>query len=144
MPLLHRYRAGISRLCFRQVISAVLLALFLSSCTSWQVPTVGPEQVIADDHPSKIRVTRKDHSVVELQQPRVVGDTLLGIVKAPSGAASSGLEYRVLLADVATVEVRMTDGTKTGLLAMGLAAAAVIGAVMVHDLAMCSGFSCTQ
>ena len=65
----------------RRILSCILLPVYLSSCTSWQVQPVSPEQVVTEDQPSKIRVTLTDSSELEMEQPRIVGDTLRGLVK---------------------------------------------------------------
>ncbi len=107
----------------RRVLSSILLPVYLSSCTSWQVQPVSPEQVVTEDQPSKIRVTLTDSSELEMEQPRIVGDTLRGLVKG--GADDSLVERDVLLADIATVRVKKTDPGRTAFLGLGIAA--VIG-----------------
>ncbi len=108
----------------RRVISGILLPLYLSSCTYWQVPPVSPEQAITEDQPSKIRVTLTDSSTVEMEQPRIVGDTLRGLVKG--GADDSLVERDVLLADIATVRVKKTDAIKSVLLFGGILAGVLV------------------
>ena len=111
----------------RRVLSAILLPAYLASCTSWQVPPVSPEQAITEDQPSKIRVTLTDSSTVEMEQPRIVGDTLRGLVKG--GEDDSLGECDVLLADIATLTVPKTDVTKSVFLGLGIAAGAFVVAV---------------
>ena len=119
----------------RRVVSAILLPLYLSSCTSWQVSPVSPEQAINEDQPSKVRVTLDDSSMVEMEQPRMVGDTLRGLVK--SGVDDSVAERDVLLADIATMKVQKTNVTKSILLPVGIVAGVfvvlLIVAVVVCD-----------
>ena len=91
----------------RRILSGLLLPAYLSSCTSWQVQPVSPEQAITEDQPSKIQLILSDSTMVEMEQPRIVGDTLRGLVKG--GAEESLVERDVLLADIATVRVRKTS-----------------------------------
>ncbi len=115
----------------RRFVGSILLPVYLSSCTSWQVQSVSPEQAITEDQPSKVRVTLTDSSTVEMEQPRIVGDTLRGLVKGKpsSDAVKDGrislLERDVLLADIATLRVRKTSVGKSVLLGLGIVA--VIG-----------------
>ena len=121
----------------RRVLSSILLPVYLASCTSWQVQTVSPEQVVTEDQPSKIRVTLTDSSELEMEQPRIVGDTLRGLVK---GGADG--ERDVLLADIATVRVKKTDTGNSVLLGLGIAAgvfavAAVAFVIDCHNRNLC-------
>ncbi len=113
----------------RRVLSSILLPVYLSSCTSWQVPPVSPEQAITEDQPSKIRVTLSDSSRFEMEQPRMVGDTLRGLVEGE--ANDSLVERDVLLADIATLRVRKTDVTKSILLPLGIVAGVFVVLVVV-------------
>ena len=113
----------------RRVISGILLPLYLSSCTSWQVPPVSPEQAVTEDQPSKVRLTLTDSSQLEMEQPRMVGDTMRGLVKG--GADDSPVERDVLLADIATLRVQKTDVTKSILLPLGIVAGVFVVLVVV-------------
>jgi SAM-dependent methyltransferase len=116
----------------RKAVSvALLLGLSnLSGCTSWQEKEVAPAQLVADQHPSTVRVTRADQSRVVLQQPTIGGDTLVGMVAAgrPRG------ETRIALADVKRIEVRHFSAGRT----IGLAAAVPAVALGVF-LVTCTG-----
>ena len=128
----------------RRVLSSILLPVYLSSCTSWQVQSVSPEQVVTEDQPSTIRVTLTDSSELEMEQPRIVGDTLRGLVKGKpfSGTVKdeiSLIERDVLLADIATVRVKKTNATTSILLGVGIVA--VVGVVIIAS--ECSGGRCS-
>lgn len=124
----------------RRILSCILLPAYLSSCTSWQVPPVGPEQAIVEDQPSRIQLTLTDSSTFEMRQPAIVEDTLRGIVEgppsrdAPQGATYSLVERVVPSADIATLRVAKTDATKSILLGLGIVAGAI--AVFVAALAL--------
>jgi len=106
----------------------LLLLIYLSGCTSWEAQQVAPAQVIADRHPSTVRVTRADQSRMVLQHPTVLGDTLVGALDS----AKAVWESRVALSEVQRIEVRHGDAGRTiglavaaaGLLAFGLYKAA--------------------
>ncbi len=126
----------------RRVLSSILLPAYLSSCKSWQVPPVRPEQVITEDQPSKVRITLSDSSTVEMEQPRIVGDTVRGTVKGPppkdaqQGAKYVITERDVLLADIAILRVKKTDVGETlwrGLVVVALVALLVSEVVALSD-----------
>jgi len=101
----------------------LLLLIYLSGCTSWHVQNVAPAQVIADRHPTAVRVTRADQSRVVLQNPTVVGDTLVG---APDSARAA-VERRIALSEVQKIEVQQGDAGKTIGLAVAAAGLVVFG-----------------
>ena len=121
----------------RRVVSGMLLLVYLSSCTSWKVPPVSPAQVITEDQPSKIQITLNDSSTMELEQPRLVGDTVRGLVKGPPPeGAQEGAQYviserDVLLLDIATLRVRKIDIGKT--LVSAVSVALVVG-FLVYEI----------
>jgi len=71
----------------RRAVSSVLLPLYLCSCSSWQVPSASPEQVVKEDQPWRGLVGGTDDSVK--------------------------VENDVLLADIATLSVFKADSKKT-------------------------------
>ena len=86
----------------RPARNLLLLLIYLAGCTSWQVPQqVAPAQLIANRHPSAVRVTRTDQSLFVLRHPTIVGDTLLGTLDS---AWATG-ERRIALSDVQKIEV---------------------------------------
>jgi hypothetical protein len=99
-------------ICQRQaalgrLFAAVVLTTVLPACTSWQVESVAPEQVIARDHPDRLRVDRKDSTQVILFQPRLSGDSLIGF-QSPS-------ELSIPLSDVSSVaEHKLNVGETVG------------------------------
>ena len=106
----------------RRPIAYALLLWYLPACTAWHVEEgVSPQQLIATEHPTAVRVTRADSSHIVLNQPRITaGDSLSGLHK---GAPSS-----VAVADVTQVAIqRVSTGNTIGLLALF---AVVIGAAV--------------
>ena len=87
------------------IIRCAVVAILLAGCTTWRVQWISPETVIRRDQPGAVEVTRVDSSRVVLDQPRIVGDSLVGKVE---GAVAS-----IALADVAYVAVRRGEGGGT-------------------------------
>ncbi len=68
----------------RRPIAYALLLCYLAACTSWHVEEgVSPLQLISNQHPHVVRLTRADGSRMVLDQPRIVaGDSLAGTLSA--------------------------------------------------------------
>jgi hypothetical protein len=102
----------------RRPLAAILLSLQVASCTSWRVASVSPAQLIAEEQPAKIRVTRSDGTRLVLHQPSVQGDSLVG----SHAAGIAGPDRAVALVDVTAVARRRGDTGRTVLLGVGVAA----------------------
>jgi hypothetical protein len=110
----------------RSAVSALLTALYLASCHSWQVGTPTPAQFVEREHPAQVRVTRTDSSTVTLQSPTVRGDSLVGLLAGTPGG-DSARQAGVPLGDVASVASRQGSTGKTILLTTGI----VVGVLAV-------------
>jgi hypothetical protein len=64
-----------------EVRRLILLALAGSTpaCATWRAQGYEPRVVVEREHPDRLRLTRSDSSRAELRQPRVEGDSLVGI-----------------------------------------------------------------
>lgn len=95
------------------ITSQTILLLFavggLSACTSWQVQSASPEQVLAEHRPAQVQVTRADSTTLVLNQPHIVGDTLYGIGQSRGSNAEHAEQSAVALADVGRVAIRNGD-----------------------------------
>ena len=114
----------------RRILSCILLPAYLSSCvTNWEVQRASPEQVVEEEQPSQIRVTTTDHSEIVLDEPRVSGDTLIGLERDLSwgsiyAAPDTASVLKIPLADISHVAIKKTDvekSMKTGGLVVGVA-----------------------
>jgi hypothetical protein len=80
----------------------VLWALALTGCTSWR-----PGYLDGGPIPHESRITLRDGSVIEIEDPRVEGDTLLvGRGRCPERVA-------ILIRDIESLEFRTLDAAKT-------------------------------
>jgi hypothetical protein len=126
----------------RRILSGILLPAYLSSCASWQVSPVSPEQAITEEQPSKIQLTLTDGSTVAMHQPVMVGDTVRGIIEgppardAPRGTKYTLVERDIPLADIATLRVAKTDVAKSILFPSAWIAGALVVAVALGACAM--------
>jgi hypothetical protein len=122
---------------FRPVISALLLAAYLPACTSFQATSQPLAELTAPPKPVKsVRVTTIDNRSLELEHPRVAGDTLYG-TSLTFGARGEPTSEAVAIpvAQVQTVEVRKPDSGKSTALGIGIVAVGV-GLAVVSANAM--------
>ncbi len=66
---------------WRRTVAAVQLAvavLAMLECSSWQVQAGNPVVVLAERHPSQVRVTRSNGEPMVIKLPAVVGDSIIG------------------------------------------------------------------
>lgn len=119
----------------RRLVCALLqLVTLVSGCSSWQVQTGPVPDVVAQNHPKKLRVTRVDQSLMVLENPRIRNDTLFGVRAPSSGEDTSSAIGEVALADVTHVAIRRTDGTKTALFVLGcLVVAGGVAGLIVYE-----------
>ncbi len=134
----------------RRVLSSILLPVYLSSCTSWQVQPVSPEQVVEEEQPSQVRVTTTDQSEVVLEAPRMSGDNLLGLGDRNASWAGSayavsdtGSALAIPLADISHVAIKKTNTTNSVLLGLGIAAGAFVVVVAAYIL-QCDNFGAAE
>lgn len=144
-------RTGAMWARMERVAFTAWLAASAGACTSWQTVDVAPEQLIAEKHPTEMRVTRKDLSRVELQNPRTAGDTLFGTVQpatvtvrnqsqygpssitTPTVPMDSVTQARIPFNDAVRIETRHVSAGKTAGLVAGLL---VVGAAVAGSMAM--------
>ncbi len=105
----------------------LLTAASGAGCQVWH--TQPPAQMTASRQTSTLRVTRHDGSEVILEQPKIRGDTIFGIVRSYQSAG----EARIPLNDVRDVATRRFSVWRTATVVTGVAtgfiAAAYIAAV---------------
>ena len=97
--------------------SALLLVLHLTGCLTWQATTTPlPELTSSAKPPESLRITTVEGEQLEVQEPRVHLDSLIG-----GSHPDTGWVF-VALADIDKVEVR-----KRNVLQTALAVALVVG-----------------
>lgn len=95
-------------------MALLLLVLHLGACTSWQLTTVSPRQVVEAEQPSSVRITQPDGTQVVLKDPAIRNDSIVGTDEA-------GMVKQAALDD-GVLEVRRLSVGKTIGLSIGLAA----------------------
>lgn len=97
----------------------LVLTCVLPACTAWHLKSAPPQQVITAKQPIKVRIARQDGRGIELSQPEIEGDSIVGTnwdVKPGSPPSRAA----IALADVRTVEVRETDTGRIIALVVGV------------------------
>ena len=108
-----------------QVRRAVLAAAVLSTgCVGWRVQQAPPKELLKDKSIEAVRVTRADKSKVEIYNPVIQGDSIIG---HPTQVAIARLVMPI--SQVQTIATRYHSLPKTM-----LAGLAVIGAVGAYAL----------
>jgi len=109
-----------------QASRAVLLAgvMFSAGCAGWRVQQVPPKQLLQDKSIEAVRVTRADKSKVEIYNPSIQGDSIIG---HPTDRAIARLVMPI--SQVETIATRYHSVPKTM-----LAGLAIIGAVGAYAL----------
>ena len=104
---------------YRAVLLLFLL-LHLTACQTWHsVSAASPSQFIEAEQPDHVRVTTQGESQVELENPSVEGDEVVGNTRS------------VPLGEILMLEVREFSMDRTVLLAVGVAAGVLVAAVAV-------------
>lgn len=111
---------------FRPIACALLL-LNLAACMGWHgVETNGMRQMIKSDHPTAIRVTLRNDSIMVLDQPKMAfGDSVSGL--------RNGARSNVAAADITHIEVRRVNELATTAIFFGVAVGGIIAAVTLLD-----------
>ena len=121
----------------RRILSCILLPAYLSSCiTNWEVQRASPEQVVEEQQPSQIRVTTTNQSEMVLDEPRVSGDTLIGLERDLSwgsiyAAPDTAAALEIPLADISHVAIKKTDTGKSMKIGMGVVGVAFLVLLVV-------------
>ena len=110
----------------RREVAALLLMVYLTSCTFWTATkTPLPELTGGEKPPALVRVVTVDGETLDLTDPRVHNDTLIG------GAVPDTGWVFVALADITKVQLRKKDVLKTGL------AVVLVAGVVLAVAALC-------
>lgn len=116
---------------FVRGVALALFVLYLPACTTWRPQSFSAQAVILDERPKRIRLTRLDGSRVEIANPRIMGDSIVG-TNRDWGRLGRG--PAVALDDIRFVETQEIHGGNTTLLMVGLGIAALaVAAAAAQD-----------
>jgi hypothetical protein len=122
-----------ARSAARQALAVLLLVMYLPGCTFWQATTTPLPELTGPPNPAPaLRITTTDGERVEVQEPRVHLDTLIG-----GAVPDTGWIY-LPLASIRKVESRQRNVLKTiGGIALLVGIVYAI-AVLCTDVTECS------
>ena len=104
----------------RRTVALVLLSCYLPSCTSWHTQRAGVETVVESRQPDKIQIMTHYGDKFALANPRIEGDSLVGIQYNVSSINPP--RRAVALSDIREFALRKGDGLATAGVVVGVAA----------------------
>ena len=112
-------------------VATLLLAThLLSACSMWVPSTTPLPTLVAEQHPSKVRLDLSDGTHVEIKWPAMVGDSMV--------TSDSAVVEPVDVRDVMTVNLQKFSLIKTVMLAVSIPVA-MLGIICELDGACSSG-----
>jgi hypothetical protein len=119
---------------YSRALGVFAAAALLAGCKTWQVTSMSPQRLVAEQRPRLVRVTTNGGSTVTLMDPMIVEDSIV------TGGARPLLPFTpprvgVAAVDVQTLEVAQFSARRTLGLAAVLATAAVAWATVASQSA---------
>jgi len=108
-----------------RIAAMMVLALASSGCLAWRVESVPPKELLRHPGVEAVRVTRADKSKVEIWDPVLQGDSIVG---HPTERAIARLVMP--LSQVETIAVRKKSFGRTVLIGLGIAGAVTVYALL--------------
>jgi hypothetical protein len=108
------------------------MAVHLGGCATWKVQELAPEQVIAEQTPDLVQVTKTDATRLTIWEPRVSGDSLAGLTEPDDAMWAAGrsppqkVPVSIPLEEIRHVAVRRDDAVWVAAGITGVALAAVL------------------
>ena len=90
-----------------RLLACLLFALILGACASWRASPVAPERLIAEEQPTRVRITLADGTGMVLRNPEAEADSVRGRVLTASGAMRV---TTIALAEITSVEISESTG----------------------------------
>lgn len=115
----------------RRLAALILLALYLPACSRWMEQTQPVPRVVAEKRPAELRLHLRDGRQVDLRDPRVEGDSLVGRERLAQTRQTRAPEYSraaYALAEIQRYEAKEADTGKTW---MTVAVIVVISIVVI-------------
>lgn len=100
----------------RRLAALVLLTLYLPACSRWMEQSQPVPQVVAEKRPAELRLHLRDGRQVDLRDPRVEGDSLVGRERLAQARQTRAPEYSraaYALAEIQRYEAKQADTGKT-------------------------------
>jgi hypothetical protein len=89
----------------RAALLLLATVLALTGCSTWRAQGLTPHAVIGREHPERLQVATLAGERIVLTSPRVVGDSLVGVV--------DGARCAIPLAEIEQVAVRRENETRS-------------------------------
>lgn len=100
----------------RRASGIVLLAVWLSGCSTWRTEPVSPEQYIAENRPGKVRLVLNDSNTMQVESPRILRDSVVG----DQYVGNTNRRVAVPMGDIRSVQTSHLNIGKTALYGVGI------------------------
>ena len=125
----YRYRA----------VLLLFLVLNLTACYTWQgIATTSPAAVIDATQPDRVRVVVRGEGEVELANPSVEGDQLVGTTTTRTGGSFEPSDDSISLEDILQLEIRKFSILRSVFAGLGIVYG-IAGAVLLAECVSKSG-----
>ena len=108
----------------------VLLLAFASGCMGWRSQSGDTQSIIEAKQPTQIRLVRSDGSRFVLENPTIIGDSLVGMLRLGRG---SGFRAAIPLHEVGPVEIEEIHKVRTALAVLYYGVAGLV--LLIGELA---------
>ncbi len=88
----------------------VLLLVFASGCMGWRSQSGDTQSIIEAKQPTQIRLVRSDGSRFVLENPTIIGDSLVGMLRPGPGSV---FRAAIPLHEVGPIEIEEIDERRT-------------------------------
>jgi hypothetical protein len=100
----------------RRASGILMLAVWLSGCSTWRTESVAPQQFITENRPGKIRLLLNDSNTVQVQDPRILRDSVVG----DQYVGNTNRRVAVPMGDILSVQTSHLNIGKTALYGAGI------------------------
>ena len=114
---------------FRRSSAVLLMAAWLSGCTTWRAQNVTPQQYITEQRPDRVQLMLSDSNVVQLEGPRILRDSVIG----DQNVGNTNRRVAVPLGDVVAVRTGRVSIGKTMLAGLGIAGGVALMVVLAGN-----------
>ena len=115
---------------FRITVLLTLMSLS-SGCTQWAARQPAPVEILASEHPDKVKIVTASGEAIEVHNPEVRGDSVIGLLPNTGVAGQPLARFSMPLSDVRGIATQRRDAARTIALAAGVPIAAALAVFLL-------------